>query len=533
MPGCLPTTCSIAARYSRARPPCATITIPITPHPLPSEAASPVARSRSRWRIDTCHPSPASVFASASTSATERCRPPVQPSAEAEIALPLRLIGRQQERQQIHQPRVERRIGRIGLDEGPDRRVAPVARPQRRIPVRVLQETHVDHHVRPRAARRACRRTTAASPPARRAPPPRRTAAPSRRAARAASSPRVSISTSARSRSGASSASSRSMPIARRLVRAERMPPPGLAVAPHQRRRVAVEIDQHRRPPGRRLDLGRAPPAAGRPRTRGCAGRCRSRPGARPAPPANSRGRKLSGRLSIASKPRSSSAPIAVERPAPAGPLMMTMCCPAQGVLPRSPCTPCPTNRPCLPQSGKARPFCTKMVNATIKIWDFAPGNQLQFDSQARDCHRLWHSCRGRAGRDRPPASATPPAPPAARRIPTPRASISPASRLRARGRPARRRAARSPTRSSATSAAPRPISASASADLPRPSAENQHAPAGERHRRAMHEFADASSRLGRPRRLSLRTQMRKQPNTDPNSLATRRPRFRRREFRH
>ena len=35
VPPCLPTTCSIAARYSRARPPCATITIPITPHLLP------------------------------------------------------------------------------------------------------------------------------------------------------------------------------------------------------------------------------------------------------------------------------------------------------------------------------------------------------------------------------------------------------------------------------------------------------------------------------------------------------------------
>ena len=28
-------------------------------------------------------------------------------------------------------------------------------------------------------------------------------------------------------------------------------------------------------------------------------------------------------------------------------------------------CTPCPTHRPCLPHSGKARPFCTKMVNTS------------------------------------------------------------------------------------------------------------------------------------------------------------------------
>ena len=116
-----------------------------------------------------------------------------------------------------------------------------------RIPVRVLQEPHVDHHVGVRAAPRACRRTTAASPRARRAG----SSSPNCRAISARSScgviARVSISTSARSRSGASSASSRSIPTSGGLVRAQRMAAAGLAVALQQRGRVAVEIDQHRR----------------------------------------------------------------------------------------------------------------------------------------------------------------------------------------------------------------------------------------------------------------------------------------------
>ena len=115
--------------------------------PTPTAAASSVARSSSRCRIDTCQPSAASVFASASTTATDRCRPPVQPTAEAEVALPLRPVGREQEADEIGEPRVERRIGRVGLDEGAHRRVAPVERPKLRLPVRVLQEAHVDHHV--------------------------------------------------------------------------------------------------------------------------------------------------------------------------------------------------------------------------------------------------------------------------------------------------------------------------------------------------------------------------------------------------
>ena len=235
---------------------------------VPNRHLPPVRRKRFRQRLDQRH------RAMLAAGAAE---------AEAEVALALRPIGRQQELQEIDQPRVERRVGRIGLDEGPHRRIAPVARAQRRIPVRVLQEPHVDHHVD--AARHAAlvgerlqRHREAAA-----RPPPRRTAGAISARRSCGVIARVSISTSARARSGASSATSRSMPTSGRPVRAERVAAPGLAVALQQRGRVAVEIDQHRRAPGRRLDLGRArASSARRPRSRGCAGRCRSPPAARP-----------------------------------------------------------------------------------------------------------------------------------------------------------------------------------------------------------------------------------------------------------
>ena len=206
------------------------------------------------------------------------------------------------------------------------------------------------------------------------------------------------------------------------------MPPAGLAVALHQRGRRRSRdrpAPAPARPPPRPRQ---APPAAGRPQKSRLRGSIPITTGRSRAPPAKSRGRKLIGRLSIASKPRSSSAPIAVDRPAPAGPLMMTMCCPAQGVLPQSPCTPCPTNvRACLSRERRGR-SARKCVNASVKIWDIAPGNQFNIDSQTRDCHRLWHSCRGVGGRGRPPAPATASGAAGSRRSPTPRASISPAS---------------------------------------------------------------------------------------------------------
>ena len=327
-----------------------------------------------------------------------------------------------------------------------------------------------------------------ASPPARRAPRPRR---------------RTAGAISARSSCGvialgvdqhvgplAQRRQQRQLPLdpdRRRLVRAERMPPAGLAVAPRQRDRR------------RSRDRPAPAPAPRPPRPRPARPACRSTEKSRlrgsipittgrsAAPPANSRGRKLIGRLSIASKPRSSSASIAVDRPAPGGPLMMTMCCPAQGVLPQSPCTPCPTNRPCLPQSGKARPFCTKTVNAASRFGTSLPEINSTSTSETRDCHRLWHSCRGSAvevdrQRPRPPpahrrhaAAARGPAPRSARRAPPARCATSAAP------------GARSRTRSSATSAAPRADQRQRQRRLAGARrAENQHAAAGEGHRRAM-----------------------------------------------
>ena len=226
-----------AARYSRARPPCATITIPITLYPLPDPSRvagrplqvpmpnrhlPPVRRKRFRKRLDHRHrPVPAAGAA----------------EAEAEIALSLRPIGRQQEAS-AGRPAARRTARRPGR---PRRRPAPPGRARRAAaapaPSAGSSGSARRSPCRRRAARRACRRRTAASPPARRAA----SSSPNCRAISARRScgviALVSISTSARA---AQRREQRQLALdadERRLVRAERMAPPGLAVAPHQRRR--------------------------------------------------------------------------------------------------------------------------------------------------------------------------------------------------------------------------------------------------------------------------------------------------------
>src|SRR5829696_520322 len=77
---CGPTTCSKAAMNSRARLPWVTSTMPIIRMLYPAPPASPAA-SASRCERVTERPAPRNHSASSSATATERCRPPVQPMA--------------------------------------------------------------------------------------------------------------------------------------------------------------------------------------------------------------------------------------------------------------------------------------------------------------------------------------------------------------------------------------------------------------------------------------------------------------------
>ena len=145
--------------------------------------------------------------------------------------------------------------------------------------------------------------------------------------------------------------------------------------------------------------------------------------------------------------------------------------------------------------------------------------------SQVRDCHSLWHSCRGRRGRGRPPAPAALPASPAAAAMPKPRASISPASAAGARATSASPRRT-SITRSSATSAAPRPISASASRRL---AGARRRRGSGCRARRTPPPRRAGSSAIWPPLRSPRARRpsfpfgaMRKQANANLNKIETR-----------
>src|SRR4029453_8082392 len=77
---CGPTTCSRAAMNSRARLPWVTSTMPIIRMLYPAPSASPAASAPRCERV-TERPAPRNHSASSSATATERCRPPVQPMA--------------------------------------------------------------------------------------------------------------------------------------------------------------------------------------------------------------------------------------------------------------------------------------------------------------------------------------------------------------------------------------------------------------------------------------------------------------------
>jgi hypothetical protein len=107
--------------------------------------------------------------------------------------------------------------------------------------------------------------------------------------------------------------------VGRVVVRGQRVAAAGFGIAPLQRRALAIEIEQVGLEPRLRGKRSYSATAAGReiPVARiGAEGERRSGGG-----PSSRRGRRLRGRLSIASNPRSSSALIAVVRPAPDGPV--------------------------------------------------------------------------------------------------------------------------------------------------------------------------------------------------------------------
>ena len=233
--------------------------------------------------------------------------------------------------------------------------------------------------------------------------------------------------------------------------------------------------------------------------------------------------------MSIASKPRSSSARIAVERPAPAGPLMMTICCPASGL---------PASVTSLPRAQHASVLASLWKGAAVlhdkwstrrsRFGTSSTANQFKVDSQVRDCRTLWHSCRGRAlevDRERPAAPRAPPAGAGCRRrAPRSARRSSPAPARAAR----RRRAAASPGRR--RPAPPRARSAPApSADLPAArGAEEQHPAAAERDRRGREAISDSSNSAIARRLLSLRRDANATEHRTQQDRDIRRPEFRR-----
>ncbi len=94
-------------------------------------------------------------------------------------------------------------------------------------------------------------------------------------------------------------------------------------------------------------------------------------------PPTKSRGRSPIGMLSMASNPMSSSASIAVVRPAPAGPLTITICCACSG-RPASVTAYPARKQTCLPVSvGKSVAVLHEKAQHEVKIWECLPGNQF------------------------------------------------------------------------------------------------------------------------------------------------------------
>ena len=297
----------------------------------------------------------------------------------------------------------------------------------------------------------------------------------------------VSISRSARSRSGASSARSRLDADQRRLVRAQRVPAPGLAVTLQQGGRLAVEIDQHRRAPRHRGDLvqGRQHPLEGEVAV-ARVDPDRHRPLQRPAgeQPRQEADRHVVDRLEAEILERA-------DRGRPAG-----ACRPGDDrdflCLLRASCL-ChrvprarQTVRACLNRERRGR----SARQSSIPGQDLGGRGRKSIRDRPRGTelsHPVAFVPRRRRSRSTASVSTTSDCA-GSPMSPRPRASISPAIAAGARATSADPRRSTA-TPSSATSAAPRPISSSASADLPAPEApENQHAAAAEGHHRAVQD---------------------------------------------
>ena len=244
-------------------------------------------------------------------------------------------------------------------------------------------------------------------------------------------------------------------PDQRRLVRAERMPATGLAVAPHQhgrRRSRDRPAPAPARPPS-----STSPSAVEQPVDRKVAIARVDADHHRPLerPPAKSRGRSRSAgcRWPRSRGPPARRSPSTARRPA--GPLMITMCCPCSGRPASVTSYPVPNNRPaCLSRERRGRSARKQSI----------PGQDLGDRARKSIRLRLPDTRLSQAvafvprasGPGPPPAAATASGTAGSRRSPRPRASISPASRRRRAGDQRLPAPDDTRTRSSATSAAPR-----------------------------------------------------------------------------
>ena len=177
-----------------------------------------------------------------------------------------------------------------------------------------------------------------------------------------------------------------------------------------------------------------------------------------------------------------------------------------------------PVQRPsCLPQSGKARPFCTKIVNATSRFGTSRP----EINSTSTPSHAIVTRCgiRAAGGRSRSTASATTASGNRRQRA----GARGPAPRSARRARPARCATSAAPrrtssTRSSATSAAPRRDQRQRQRRLARARRRRESAPPGRRRPPPSH--ADCRHRLvpGHPIRAPLFAPDANANTTEPRS---------------
>ena len=112
---------------------------------VPSEAP----RSSSRWRIDTRHPAGGKGGGELFRNGNRAVAPPRAAQPDRQVRPPLGPVSGQQLDEQVERALEEPRIARVGRDVGRDGLAPPRQRAQCRDPVRVRQEADVEHHVEP------------------------------------------------------------------------------------------------------------------------------------------------------------------------------------------------------------------------------------------------------------------------------------------------------------------------------------------------------------------------------------------------